>query len=102
LLRQGPDHGGAWAARALREYPGALLCATVKAEGVVVTLRDERTIAAITPPDAPLPFDASLLASAVYACEISGHFAADLPDQLTVSAGGHTARLRLDGQRIYR
>jgi hypothetical protein len=72
----------------------------VETQGAIVTLRDKRAIAAFATGPAELPFDAALIPSALYACEISGRFAAGLPDHLTITAGGQEARVRLDGRRI--
>jgi hypothetical protein len=102
VLWRGADPLGTWAAHALRENPGALLCAAVEAEAATATMRDGRRIVALAPDDAPLPFDAALLPSAIYACEISGRFVARLPVKLTIRSGSQIARVRLDGERVDR
>jgi hypothetical protein len=96
VLRQEPDPGGSWAAHTLRKYPGALLCGALEPSRVVVTLRDRPAIAARAVDGGTLPFDPAIVASAIYAAAVSGHLADASLEQLTITAGGHIVRVRLD------
>jgi hypothetical protein len=97
VFRRTAPHVGAWASRTLREYPGAFLCATVQTDSAVVSLRDRRTIVATLEQGNSTSFDAAIIPSAIYACEVAGA----LPDHITIRVGERTASVRLTRQRVH-
>jgi len=100
VLRRRPGADAAWATRALQENPGAFLCATLRASGATVTLRDGSVINCTASDGAELPFDAVAVASAIYECTIRRRFAGGVPNHLIVATGRLKTRIELDCERV--
>jgi hypothetical protein len=96
IVRRRADPDGVWSAGILNAYPGTRLAATVQDDACVSVLFQSGEVLAVTIVSGSSPaLDPMLLASAVYAFEVSGQLADNTEQRLTVKVGESVFSLRL-------